>query len=98
MKYRSRDEITATILQSAAVRDGITRTKIMYNSFLSYTQLLYYLDYLISNELLDYDEQGRKYNITAKGLEFLDAYNKMVDLLTIPDLSASPTSSYSDLG
>jgi predicted transcriptional regulator len=91
MKYRSRDEITATILQSAAVRDGITRTKIMYNSFLSYTQLLYYLDYLCTNELLDHDRQNMKYNITAKGLEFLNAYNKMADLLKLPDLSASPS-------
>ncbi|HEX7178709.1 MAG TPA: winged helix-turn-helix domain-containing protein [Nitrososphaeraceae archaeon] len=90
MKYRSRDEITATILQSAAVRDGITRTKIMYNSLLSYTQLLYYLDYLCTNVLLDHDRQNKKYNITAKGLEFLDAYNKMADLLKLPDLSASP--------
>jgi len=89
MKYRSRDEITAAILQSAAVKDGITRTKIMYHSFLSYTQLLYYLDYLCANELLDNDLQNKKYNITAKGLEFLDAFNKMADLMKLPDLSAS---------
>ena len=61
----------------------------MYNSFLSYTQLLYYLDYLCINELLDHDRQNKKYNITAKGLEFLDAYNKMADLLKLPELSAS---------
>ncbi len=45
----------------------------------------------MTNELLDHDRQNKKYNITAKGLEFLDAYNKMADLLKLPDLSASPS-------
>ncbi len=94
MKYRSRDEISATILQSAAARDGITKTKIMYNSFLSYTQLLYYLEYLISNNLLECDA-NRVYNITSKGLEFLDDYNKMADLLKVQENIPNPVKSLS---
>ena len=41
MKNRSRTEIAANILESA--NGGATKTKIMYKSFLSYSQLKEYL-------------------------------------------------------
>ncbi len=41
MKYRSRTEIVNSILNAA--NGGATKTKIMYNAFLSYNQLKDYL-------------------------------------------------------
>ena len=41
MKYRSRTDITAQILEAA--NGGVTKTKIMYKAFLSYAQLKEYL-------------------------------------------------------
>jgi predicted transcriptional regulator len=76
-QYRDREEIIGSILRSAAKADGIIKTRIMYNSLLSYTQLIEYLDYLIGNGLLEYDRAGRVYNTTAKGLELLDIYGKL---------------------
>ena len=37
MKYRSRTEIVAMILEAA--NGGATKTKIMYNAYLSYNQV-----------------------------------------------------------
>ncbi len=51
MNYRSRTERVALILDSA--NGGATKTKIMYNSILSYNQLKEYLTILIENELIE---------------------------------------------
>lgn len=76
-QYREREEIIGSILRSAAIEEGIMKTRIMYNSLLSYTQLTEYLDYLIGNGLLEYDRAGKMYYTTGKGLELLDIYNKL---------------------
>ena len=49
MKYRNRYEIITSILESA--KTGITKTKIMYNAFLSYAQMINYLKYLQEHAL-----------------------------------------------
>ena len=57
MIYRSRTEIVALILDSA--NGGATKSKIMYNAYLSYNQLKEYLTMLIDNEMIDYID-GKK--------------------------------------
>ena len=79
MKYRSRTEIVAMILEAA--NGGATKTKIMYRAFLSYAQLKEYLSVLIENDLLEYIEGAQLYKTTAKGLNFLKMNNEMGELL-----------------
>ncbi|MDQ5870431.1 MAG: winged helix-turn-helix domain-containing protein [Thermoproteota archaeon] len=84
MGYRYRDEIVATILDSATKEgEGIRMTKVMYTSYLSYTQVIYYLRYLSDNGLLEYDELNKSYKTTDKGFHFLELHNKMNLLLNI---------------
>jgi predicted transcriptional regulator len=81
-RYRSRSDIVATILQSAAhYRQGIGLTKIMYISFLSYLQADKYMQALTENSLLSFDDGQRKYKITAKGHQYLELYRKMNDMI-----------------
>ena len=80
MKYRSRTEIVAMILQSA--HSGSTKTKIMYKAYLSYTQLKEYLRFLQDNDLIKYEEGTQLYRITAKGRHFLEAYDEISDLVS----------------
>ena len=79
MKYRSRTEIVATILEAA--NGGTTKTKIMYKAFLSYAQLREYLSVLIENNLLEYLEGSQIYKTTEKGLNFLKIHNEIGELL-----------------
>src|ERR687887_925754 len=79
MKYRSRTEIVATILEAA--NGGVTKTKIMYKAFLSYAQLREYLSVLIENNLLEYLEGSQMYKTTEKGLNFLRMHNEIGELL-----------------
>ncbi|MFL6318178.1 MAG: winged helix-turn-helix domain-containing protein [Nitrososphaeraceae archaeon] len=79
MKYRSRTEIVAMILEAA--NGGATKTKIMYRAFLSYAQLKEYLSVLIANDLMDYLESPQIYKTTEKGLSFLKMNNEIAGLL-----------------
>ncbi len=81
MKYRSRTEIVAMILEAA--NGGSTKTKIMYKAFLSYNQLREYLSILIENNLIEYLEGSPVYKTTEKGLTFLKMNNEIEGLLNV---------------
>lgn len=75
MKYRSRTDIVAQILEAA--NGGLTRTKIMYKAYLTHQQLKDYLKMLVENDLLDYDSKTQTYKPTAKEIRFLNVYDSM---------------------
>lgn len=79
MKYRSRTDIAIAILESA--RTGSTRTRILYNSYLSYSQLKSYLKLLQDRGLLAYEDGTQLYRVTEKGLKFLSMSSKLNDLM-----------------
>jgi len=83
MKYRSRTDVIASILNSATGEEGTLMTRIMYSSFLSFTQVKRFLKLLTENDLLEYDEINKVYKTTGKGLRFLVLYEKMDALLKI---------------
>ena len=84
VKYRSRTEIVAMILEAA--NGGATKTKIMYKAFLSYAQLREYLSVLIENNLLEYLDGTQTYKTTEKGLNYLKMHNEIIKLL--PQITA----------
>ena len=56
MKYRSRIDIISVILDAVnGGTDGLTKTKIMYQAYLSHEQIKEYLRLLTDNDLLRYD-------------------------------------------
>lgn len=61
--------------------DGVTKTKIMYKAFLSYSQLKEYLAIMLDNGLLDYHGGTQTYRPTGKGFKFLRIYNQMDDIM-----------------
>ena len=79
MNYRSRTELVARILD--ATNGGATKTKIMYNAYLSYNQLREYLTMLIENDLIEYLVGNKIFRTTEKGLILLKIHNEMSELL-----------------
>ena len=79
MNYRSGTEIVARILDAA--NGGTTKTKIMYNAYLSYNQLREYLTMLIENDLIEYLVGNKIFRTTEKGLNLLKIHNEMTELL-----------------
>ena len=80
---RTRIEILASILNVS--NNGALKTHIMYKANLSHKQLEKYLKFLLANGLLEelVDDEGRFYQVTQKGIEFLKDYSKLSSHLTI---------------
>ena len=73
-KYRCKVDVIAVIL--AAASGEVPKSKIFYNSFLTYQGLGVY-DALIEAGLIEYSDykDKRVYKTTEKGILFLQAYN-----------------------
>jgi predicted transcriptional regulator len=80
MILRDFQDIIAEILQCAQVDQGITKTRVMYEVQLSFTQIKEYFQYLQQNELVSYDKENRVFRTTTKGKKFLKLYNEMTEL------------------
>jgi len=84
MANRSRTEIVSEILETANNHGknglGVTRAKIMNDVYLSSAHLRKYLMTLTAHGLLSYDSQMCRYNITEKGMRYLELYNKIGEL------------------
>jgi predicted transcriptional regulator len=95
MKNRSRNEIIASMLEIISRGGDTTRTKLMYGSFLSYSQLNEYLLLLLKNGMISQHHQQQQqknerdsplFMITEKGRHFLNLYNQMNELITTTTL------------
>jgi predicted transcriptional regulator len=87
MKYRSRADIIAMILQSAM--NGATKTRLMYSAYLSYAQVQEYLRFLKERQLLNFEEESQQYTLTEQGLRFLRVYDEISGILSVDGGKAS---------
>jgi predicted transcriptional regulator len=86
---RSRSEIASQILEiakhgsgySSNEQGGATKTRMMYNTFLSHDQLKEFITVLIESDLLSYDSTIHKFKTTEKGITFLQAYKQIDHML-----------------
>lgn len=79
MKYRSRMDIAADVLEVA--QGGAIKTRIMYKAFLSFPQLKEYLELLQGGGLLDYVAEEKEYYTTEKGRQFLKMYKDVGQMI-----------------
>ena len=80
MKYRSRSEIIATILE-AANGGGATKTTIMYKAAISYDYMKQSLLSLAEDGLIEYEQGRMTYRTTAKGMHLLQLYNNVNEMV-----------------
>jgi predicted transcriptional regulator len=78
--HRTSTEIITEILRTANGGNA-TRTKIMYQAFLSFFQSKDYLSMLTERGLLTYNADTRTFKTTEKGLMLLETYDLLVDLM-----------------
>ncbi len=80
-KRRDKLFIIAEVLEIA--KEGTLKTQIMYRANLSFTQLNDYLRFMLKINLLDKVARGGKemYRATDKGLDFLERYREITELL-----------------
>jgi len=83
MAYRSREEIFASILGTAGSGAGVTRSKIMFGSYLTYAQVVEYSKILIERGLLEYDPLDRTFRTTPTGFTFIQLQNEINQMIKI---------------
>jgi predicted transcriptional regulator len=83
MKNRSSTEIINTVLES--IGPGSSKTRIMYQSYLSFTQLKDYLALLQDRDLVRYDESARLFFVTENGLRFMELFDELRKLVPNAD-------------
>ena len=71
-EYRTRADLIAVVLSSAAKEGGAPLTRIMYNSFLSYPQIKQFSQFLLEHGLLEHNELEKVYKTTGKGFQYLE--------------------------
>ena len=79
-KYRNRIDIIAHLL-NAAQNGATTKTKIMRKAMISYGQLGKYLQMMMGNGLIAYDNANRIFTITQKGYQFMQMYEDLSKLI-----------------
>ena len=72
--YRGRLDIIADILNVAS--RNAKKTQIMYQANLSYKVLQRYLTEIVNAQLINYEYEKQLFQLTDKGREFLEAYQK----------------------
>jgi predicted transcriptional regulator len=80
MKYRSRSERIAAILE-AANGGGATKTTIMYKAVISYDYMKQCLLSLAEDGLIEYEQGRMTYRTTAKGMHLLQLYNNVNEMV-----------------
>ena len=86
MKKRTKTDIVAQILYAAI--GGSTKTKIMYETFLTYRHVKdYYIPLLVKSGLLETDESETLFRVTGKGQRFLRIYEQLEGFLDVADIT-----------
>jgi predicted transcriptional regulator len=74
MRSRSKEEIMAAILE--ACNEPVSRSKIMYNTFLNFAQVNNYSFMLIKEGLLSHQAIDKTFITTDRGRNYLKIYHK----------------------
>ena len=90
MKYRSKTDIITALLNTAT--GGVSKTRLMYEAFLSVNQMKPYLSMLQISGLLEYDQSRMIYTTTKRGTEFLALNEKLNELSGLANISGFRTS------
>ena len=94
-KYRSQPEIIDCILRS--IKSGSTKTHIIYRCYLSYVQMKEYLALLEDRKLIFLEPGTRLYKLTENGVRFMNAYDKINELISEPVPLVKRDNSLADL-
>lgn len=83
MRYRSPEEIFASILNSAGSGRRMTLTKLIFYCMLPHSKAIECSTTLVRNGLLEFDRIDRVFRTTPKGFKFLELHNEMGEMFKI---------------
>jgi predicted transcriptional regulator len=81
MQNRQKDEMTRDVLTVS--NGGATITQIMFKAYMSHAQAKGYIGELIERGFLEHDPIERKYHTAPRGIEYLQAAEKISEMLSV---------------
>jgi len=81
MQNRQKDEMIRDVLTVS--NGGATITQIMFKAYMSHCQAKAYIGELVEREFLEFDAIERKYHTAPRGIEYLQAAEKISEMLSI---------------
>lgn len=76
---RSCIELMAEILEEA--KQGVSKTRLVYRTSLNFALIQKHLIFLLDKGFLEIEEPAKFYITTSKGIEFLDHFKRMKQML-----------------
>jgi predicted transcriptional regulator len=94
MAYRDKMDIISHVLE--ATNGGAIKIRIMHKALLSYKQMKEYVDFLVEKGLIEYNyrQEVQTFRTTEKGLQFLDTYNQIRNIIMEDQPSQHQQSEY----
>jgi predicted transcriptional regulator len=83
MRYRSPEEIFASILNAAGSGREMTLTKLIFNCMIPHSKAIECSTTLVRGGLLEFDKIDRVFRTTQKGFKFLELHNEMSEIFKI---------------
>jgi predicted transcriptional regulator len=83
VKYRTREEIFASILTAAGSGRCMTLNKLIFNCYLPHFAAIESTATLIQSGLLEFDRLDKVFRTTDKGFKFLELHNEMSEILKV---------------
>lgn len=85
-KRRNAMEITISILEEA--KNGINKTRLVYSTNLNFFLIQRYIEFLTAKNLLEVVNNPQPiYKTTEKGIEMLNEFSKIKDILGVNELN-----------
>jgi predicted transcriptional regulator len=82
LRYRTRTEIITDILRALS-RGSATKTKLMHDTFLSFSQAQDFLSYLVEKRLVNLDRRYSRYTLSERGMELVDVAEGAENLIAL---------------
>jgi predicted transcriptional regulator len=82
-RYRTPNEIYASILIAAGSGKRMTLNKLIFNCYLPHTAAIKFTATLVQNGLLEFDRLDRVFRTTDKGFKYLELHNEMSEIFEV---------------
>jgi predicted transcriptional regulator len=83
VKYRTREEIFASILTAAGSGRCMTLNKLIFNCYLPHFAAIESTATLVQSGLLEFDRLDKVFRTTDKGFKYLELHNEMSEILKV---------------
>jgi predicted transcriptional regulator len=85
MRYRTPNEIYASILIAAGSGKRMRLTKLIFDCYIPHSAAIKFTATLVQSGLLEFDRLDRVFRTTDKGFKYLELHNEMNEIFEVKE-------------